>query len=132
MNYSSMINYAGMIVVMFFVVFIIFRFFNSTTLIEGMSGMGVNASHVSEGIKNNVSNIIDNLHIDKYRRDYEDIIINLDEWCSAEILKSTISNTIDVSKGLSDSNLKIIRNINDLNTFKDTLNKTMTHLDSSK
>lgn len=129
MDFNKNLKYLGCILGLIIIIFIIVKLFNPN-LVEGMSGIGVNANHVGEGIKNNVSNLTDNLHIDKYRKDYEDIIINLEEWCKVEIIKATVSNTIDVSKGLSEANMKQINNINQMNLFRDGLNKTMGNLDS--
>ena len=65
---------------------------------------------------------------DKYKSDYEDIIINLEEWADLETIK--IITDQKCCKGNVNQNAKVVKQVNDLKTFKDSLEKSMSYLDS--
>ena len=63
----------------------------------------------------------------KYKKDYEDIILNLEEWADLETIK--IITDQKCCKGDLNKNEKVVKQVNDLKTFKDSIEKTMTYLD---
>ena len=63
----------------------------------------------------------------KYKKDYEDIILNLEEWADLETIK--IITDQKCCKGDLNKNEKVVKQVNDLKTFKDSLEKTMAYLD---
>lgn len=89
----------------FFVLFLVFRNFNYSPLKEGMTdssavslaanapenGMAGNAAAYGAGLKATSINIQDSLLINKYRADYETIILNLDDLISNLMLKTTLN-----------------------------------------
>ena len=84
-----------------------------------------------EDMKNKTEQIIDNLHLVKYRKDWENLIIATESRISALTLSMlpTLGKALQVKnndKAVKDS----ITNINQLNQFRDTLNETMKYLDS--
>ena len=98
-------------------------------IVEGITNVASDSSDIAESIKVNTTKTLDALLIDKYRTNYEDIIINMNDWCDAQILNIIASGDLDCSNGYNDKLLVKIRNMNDLESFKSTLNKTMKYLD---
>jgi hypothetical protein len=93
-----------------------------------IEGLDVNPDLATQ-IKANTTKIMDSLLVDKYRSKYEDVIVNMHEWCDAEILKTIVSGDIDTASSMSDSNIQSIATISTLNTFKSTLNDSMKYID---
>jgi len=89
----------------------------TTNTVEGFEPAS-NSKSVASNIKTEKNKVLDSLHIDKYRNNYEDIVSNTKTWADAQILKSIVSDTISTSEGLTDNNLKKINHINSLQTFK--------------
>ena len=74
--------------------------------------------------------MIDNMHLVKYRKDWENLIIATESRISA----MTLSMLPNVGKALQTKNnekaiKESIANINQLNQFRETLNDTMKYLD---
>ena len=86
---------------------------------------------IADAVKSNTHTIEDNLLISKYRTDYEQTIIDLESNISYALLSSVINNaeTISANPTSSESQTKI-SNINNLKTFRSTLNEAMKFLDS--
>ena len=86
---------------------------------------------IADAVKSNTHTIEDNLLISKYRTDYEQTIIDLESNISYALLSSVINNaeTISANPTSSASQTKI-SNINNLKTFRSTLNEAMKFLDS--
>jgi hypothetical protein len=87
-------------------------------------GETINASSFAENIKSKVIQLQDELLISKYRKDYENIIINLDEYINYLMLRSVLNVNIDgvIKNDLID--------LNTLKTAKSSLNETMKILDN--
>ena len=77
--------------------------------------------------KNNVDTL-DNLNIEKYRDNYNNMHDELILWCDNQILNAISSNKINTNKGLDKSNLDTISNLNNLKKFKDTLEVSSNYL----
>ena len=79
--------------------------------------------------------IKDGLLIDTYRGNYENILMNLEEWANATILKTLVCGKIntknDVSSNNSDAKKTIaaMALVKDLNEFKGILDGSMKYLD---
>ena len=84
-----------------------------------------NSPEIIEGSRNEVE---DRMLISKYRKSYEDTIIELDDVISMTILSEVCENAEKIAKNPTESSA-MIRKINDLKTFKDTLNEAMKTLD---
>jgi hypothetical protein len=84
-----------------------------------------NSPEIIEGSRNEVE---DRMLISKYRKSYEDTIIELDDVISMTILSEVCENAEKIAKNPTGSSA-MIRKINDLKTFKDTLNEAMKTLD---
>lgn len=124
MNFKKYSNVVYFLLVGF-IVYIIF------TLMKGniKENFG-NSKEISEDIKITGNEIEDKLLVSNYRKDYENIIIGLDDVISTTILSEVCKNAQELAnKPLGNNSLDQIRNINDLKAFKDTLNDAMKTLD---
>jgi len=90
------------------------------------NGEAGNASNFAAAIKAQTVLLQDTLLISKYRSDYENVIINMDDYLSMLMLKQLLN--IDTSKDLQST----ITGLDAINTFsaaKKSLNETMAFLD---
>ena len=101
----------------------------STQLVETLTNMSSDSVNTAATIKESTTKTLDTLLIDKYRGNYEDIIINMNDWCDAQMLKTIVSGEMDCKNGCDDKFMKKIQTVNDLGSFKGYLNKSMGFLD---
>ena len=106
---------------------------STTTATNGIAG---SAANYATQIKNMSIQLQDTLLVSKYRTDYENIIMNLDEYISLLMLQNVLSfnssssSSSSSSSGSSDSNMSIIEKLNTLNSASSGLNAVMKYLDS--
>lgn len=135
-----MINLVGIVVIIILVCLIMKEIYkiNQTTnpfRLEGFSATDGSATaqeneKLIEDMKNKTEQMIDNMHLVKYRKDWENLIIATESRISA----LTLSMLPTVGKALQTKNnekaiKESIANINQLNQFRETLNDTMKYLD---
>jgi len=133
MNFTSndMFQYLGCAIVCIVALYIIMSLLKyQANMIEGLTNLSSNSTDTASLIKDNTTKTLDTLLVDKYRGNYEDIIVNMNDWCDAQILNNVVSGKMDCSNGCNEKILANVKNINDLETFKGSLNKTMKYLDS--
>ena len=83
-------------------------------------------------INANTTILEDSLLLSKYKKNYEDIIINLENNINFNILNGIVSNAETLSKNPMDpAALQMVASINSLKTFKDTLNDSMVFLNKT-
>jgi hypothetical protein len=70
----------------------------------------------------------DSLLISKYRTDYENVVINLDQYISLLMLQNALK--FDTSSSSSSTNMEVINNLNSLNNVSNALNSVMKFIDS--
>ena len=139
MNQEEIFKIIGIIVVCFFIIYMTLKMFNlQTQVIEGLtnpdgtttssssSGEAGNAVSYAATIKSHVVKLQDELLISKYRKDYEAVIINLDDYIGYLMIKLTLNMNLS---GDMATNIKAIENLNILRHSKESLNSTMTFLD---
>lgn len=160
MNFDNINRYLGITAIILIIVYIGFKGLNfQKNLLEGMTSTtststtkastttagSVEASYFldnvagksADAIKSQNDKLSDIIAVDKYRTDYENLLIALDEYTKNMILARVVSVGAKVSalpKG-SVINKAIVEDIisaNSLKTFIDTLNSTMTFIDKSK
>jgi len=103
---------------------------NITT--SSKSSIGTDKVNIPSAVKSNTNTIEDNLLISKYRNTYEQTIIDLESNVSFALLSSVINNAEIISKNPTSSESQmIISHINNLKTFRSTLNDAMKFLDSN-
>lgn len=140
LEYNDMINLVGIVVIIILVCLIMKEIYkiNQTSnpfRLEGFSATDGSATaqeneKLIEDMKNKTEQMIDNMHLVKYRKDWENLIIATESRISA----MTLSMLPTVGKALQTKNnekaiKESIANINQLNQFRETLNDTMKYLD---
>jgi len=140
MNQEEIFKIIGIIVVCFFIIYMTLKIFSlQTKVVEGLTnpdeidissfGELGNAISYASSIKSRVIKLQDELLISKYKKDYEDVIINLDDYISYLMIKHTLNMNLS---GDLESNVEAIEKLNILKNSKDSLNATMTFLDKQK
>ena len=101
---------------------------DTTTPAAGASadGIGGNAANFAELIKAKSVQMQDALLISKYRTDYENTIINLEDYCNLMMLYQMLKLNLN---GDAKSTLEVFGAINALSNAKKSLNETMQFVD---
>ena len=133
---SEILKLIAIGVLAFFSLIFLVQIFQKEDNIEGLEnkytkpkpsdGAAGNATTFADNIKANVIKLQDELLISKYRSDYENIIVNMDDYINLLTLKQ-IAN-IDLSN--SQKSLQSIYGLSMLKNSKDTLNDTMKYMDT--
>jgi hypothetical protein len=157
MNFDNMYRYLAITTVILIIVYIGFKGLTfQKNLIEGMTGNQSTNTTTTVGGSVETANFLDNvagksadsikvqndklvdvIAMDKYRTDYENLLIALDEYTKNMILSRVVSigGKISALPRGSVINKAIVEDIisaNSLKTFIDTLNSTMTFIDKTK
>jgi hypothetical protein len=139
MKQDEFFKIIGIIIVCFFIIYMAMKMFQlQTKVIEGLtnsdgtitttpsSGEAGTASSYAAAIKAQVVKLQDELLIAKYRKDYEAVIINLDDYIGYLMIKQSLNIKLNAD---TKSNIEVINNLNILKSSKDSLNATMAFLD---
>jgi len=126
---KDLLKIMGILLISFFIIYLVIHTFKIKT-VEGLennveasaNGEAGNATNFAAQIKAKTVQLQDSLLIQKYRQDYENIIINMDDYFSMLMLK-TILNLEETGDG------KQIAALNALSTAKKTLNEIMAFVD---
>ena len=94
-----------------------------------LNGYAGNAKSFAETIKSLSVKLSDKLIVSKYRTDYENIIINMEDYISLIMLDIIFSLNTSSSQG---ETIKLLNDLGTLKTSKDALNDSMKYLDSMK
>ena len=134
MKENDMIMYIGLISLVLFLFFIISRVFTfQTSMIEGLSNKDSQAQpiNVTVGKVENINKVSeDHLFIEKYRSDYEDLIIHLEETTNLDMMRLIKEHGNNIEQGKTvDEQMKTIKKINELNQLKESLNSSMKYID---
>jgi hypothetical protein len=136
---TEFVKTMAILIVAFMTVYVIITLFqpnNNINMIEGLTNEGGttsrngeagSAASYSDGIKAQVVKIQDELLVSKYRKDYENTIINMDDLVGTMMIKQIQNMTI----GGSDPKALMLslNNLNTLKSAKESLNVAMKHLD---
>jgi hypothetical protein len=142
MKQDEFFKIVGILIVCFFIIYMVVKMFHlQTSVIEGLtnsdgtitpdsnppsSGEAGTASSYAASIKSQVVKLQDELLVAKYRKDYESVIINLDDYIGYLMIKQTLNMKIGADVK---TNLESINALNILKSAKESLNFTMTFLD---
>ena len=92
------------------------------------------AENIAKDLKTNSTKIEDSLHLDKYRTQMENLIIDMNDWISAktaQMLPSIAKQMNDAKESGSIGEVILsVQKLNEFNKFKETLNATMKFIDS--
>ena len=133
---TEFIKTIGILIFAFMTVYVIITLFQpKNNTIEGLTnneltsskGEAGSAASYSDGIKAQVVKIQDELLVSKYRKDYENTIIHLDDLVGTMMIKQIQNMTVGGSdpKALMSS----LNNLNTLKSAKESLNVAMKFLD---
>ena len=108
------------------------------TMIEGLenqsslttNNIAANAKPFADSLKSVAVSKVDALLIPKYRTDYENAIINTDDYISALMLEQLLQ--MDMTTESSSNNIEILTKISQLQSAKTALNSIMTFVDKQK
>ena len=143
MHQDEFFKIVGILIVCFFIIYMVVKMFHlQTSVIEGLtngsdstntsttvtpaSGEAGTATSYAASIKAQSVKLQDELLIAKYRKDYEAVIINLDDYIGYLMIKQSLNMK---PAGDIKSNLDAINALNILKSAKESLNATMTFLD---
>lgn len=81
-------------------------------------------------LKKKIENIKDVLLISKYRNDYEDMLLDLDEYLNLSMLQAVnLFNMTTKKNGMDKDSMELAKQIVDANNFRKTLDDIMVYLD---
>ena len=133
MKQDEFFKIMAIIVVSFFIIFMVMKMLQlnkngSGSVKEGLELIGEagTAPSYAAAIKASVVKLQDELLVAKYRKDYESVIINLDDYIGYLMIKQVLNMNLT---GDIKTNIDTFNNLNTLKSAKDTLNVTMTFLD---
>ena len=109
-------------VILFLVVCVAWAYARARVRTEPFAA-GKTPSDVLTSLKALNSEYTDALNTNTYRKQYEDIILELDKWANLSML-TLISNNLTTSGAY-------VTKFNDLSTFKKSLNESMAFLDNN-
>jgi hypothetical protein len=98
---------------------------------SGENGVAGNANQYAGDIKTQVIKMQDTMLIAKYRKDYENTIINLDDYVNYMMLQTILNINTD-SSASPVQNLQMLDRLNTLNESKISLNAVMKFVDNTK
>jgi hypothetical protein len=93
------------------------------------SGQAGTANAYAAAIKAQVIKMQDVLLITKYRTDYENVIINMDDYINLLMLQAVLN--LDTSSDSAATNIAAINSLNTLQSAKVALNSTMKFIDGT-
>jgi len=139
MKQDEFFKIVGILIVCFFIIYMVIKMFQlQTSVIEGLtnsdgtsssnptSGEAGTATSYAAAVKAQVVKLQDELLVAKYRKDYESVIINLDDYIGYLMIKQSLNMKLndDIK-----SNIESINNLNIMKSAKESLNATMAFLD---
>jgi len=133
-------DYITIFAFLFFLIILSFFFFKTYRYqIEGMTNNdnndkvntahGINSSKLTDQLKIEHNNMKDKLNIKQYRNNYENVVIDMNDYLDGLMLNELLSlnhNSLDPNNILS-----TVENINKMSTGKQNLNKIMKYLDEN-
>lgn len=130
---DTRIKYAGLILIVYLCIrFVIKMYSYQTRVIETMTESTMDKSTIATTVSANTDKLSDTLLISKYRTNYEDTIIQLEKAISTAMLSEVVNNAVNISSDpVSSDSLKAIATINQLKTFRESLNQSMIILDKN-
>jgi hypothetical protein len=91
------------------------------------TGVGAGAASWGDAIKSATTKINDTMLVSKYRKDYENVVINAEEGVNASMLSALMTSPLGPDGNVTVQTLTAIKNMND---SKVALNEIMKYVDS--
>jgi hypothetical protein len=136
---EDILKIMGIVVAAFFIVYLVLKMFHIKPLKEGLenqsdststsidvnlTGVAGSAANYASGIKSKTVQLQDTILIPKYRSDYENSVMAVDDLVNSLMLEKVLS--INMSSPEKD-----LAALVGLNNVKTALNNVMSHVDSS-
>lgn len=145
MTQDEFFKVVGIIIVGFFIIYMVIKLFQlQKNVVEGLTNAtytgssdstssntpssgeaGTSASYASS-VKAQVVKLQDELLVSKYRKDYESVLINLDDYVGYLMIQQTLNMKLNND---TKTNIDNFNNLNILKNARDSLNSTMAFLD---
>lgn len=138
---EDFIKIVGIVVIIGFLIFLATKSLKlHMNLMEGLtnpsdssatSGIGASANGYASSLKNKVTQMQNDILLmsnKDYKKDYENIVLYMDDYVNALMLKTTLS--INVNADNASDNIEAIKTLNELNAAKASLNNVMKYVDS--
>jgi len=144
---EELLKIIGIIIVVSFLIYLVVKSLKlQTSIIEGLtsadgqtatpvsdfsaSNAGSNVQNYTSKLNGEFLKLKDSLNVDKYRIDYENLIIQLDDYLGGLMTKQILNiNTASIN----DQDVAVmIKKLNDLNLGRQSLNTTMKFIDGLK
>ena len=132
-----MLKMIGITILVIFLVYLAYKSLRlhtnlQSTIMEGLennapNGVANSAAAYAESITKQMNVLQDSLLISKYKTDYENVIINLEDYITT--LMMDISLKLSLKDGASPENMTLLSNLNTLNNARQSLNTVMTFVD---
>jgi hypothetical protein len=139
---EDLIKIVGIVVIIGFLVFLAVKSMRlHMNVMEGLTnpgssattnGIGASASNYAVTLKNQVTQLHNDillLNNKDYVKDYGNIILSMDDYINALMLKTTLN--IDPTAEDAAANLENIKTLNELNSAKASLNNVLKYVDSA-
>lgn len=137
---EDLLKIGAILIVSIFIIYLIMQTFHlreglenaedTTTTVAtdavGANGEAGSAANYAAAIKAKTVKLQDSLLISKYRSDYENVIINMDDYLSMLMLKVALD--LDASADIK-TNAETLALMNTLSNAKKSLNETMAFID---
>jgi len=123
---NKLFQYLGcsvMILVALYIIISLFKY--QVVMLEGFhtSGEASDSTVLAEEIKKKTTLMLDSLLIDKYRTNYEDVLINYHEYLNAMTLHLVTTNSMETLD-------KLPNKLGPIRLAREAINDTMKYLDS--
>jgi hypothetical protein len=139
---EDLIKIVGIVFIIGFLIFLATKSLNlHMNVMEGLTnptdssaknGVGASANGYASSLKNKVTQMQNDILLlsnKDYKKDYENIVLYMDDYVNALMLKTTLS--INVNADNASDNLEAIKTLNELNAAKASLNSVMKYIDSN-
>jgi hypothetical protein len=142
---SDFTRIVGIIVIIAFIIYLVTNSLKlQINVMEGLtnppvkskskseSGIGASAGNYATSLQNTVTKLNSDillLNNKDYKKEYENIILHMDDYINALMLKTVLSTNIN-SENVSD-NIDIFKRLSELNSAKAALNNVMKYVDSN-
>jgi hypothetical protein len=138
---EDFIKIVGIVFIIGFLIFLAAKSLNlHMNIMEGLTnptdslaktGIGASANNYASSLKNKVTQMQNDILLmsnKEYKKDYENIVLYMDDYVNALMLKTTLS--ININADNASDNIDAIKTLNELNAAKASLNNVMKYVDS--
>jgi hypothetical protein len=134
MQKQDIIKIICLLIIISFVYLIIYKVYSTNKLYEGLisenitnNGVGAKSSGYASVIENDITQLKSSLSISSYRTNYENIILNTEEYLNITSLNKILNTDFETN----DSVRELITQLNENYNAKIALNDIMKYIDSS-